>query len=425
MNGRSPAEATLRPGRRRTRLAALAAVLLMTTATGCAADAARTDSIPSPSGDDAATPPPTGTQGGWIAFSADWNEDDVMLVRPGEEAHRAVGADDDGMSRSCPAFEPQGARLAFGTATGSWETGWTDVALSIAVVTAAGEAAVVKEIPLEGFTERACPIWSADGRWIAVGTAPAGPTRRGVMTEILIIDPESGDIVRLPETTATDFEWAPDGDVLYIADERGVLAYSLADGGTRTIDDTPVAQALSVSPDGQTLAVERRKYNAAERYDLVLMDSDGSDQRVIAADYSQMHGLGPVWSPDGAHVVFQRSCETITDDSGETRPCREEHDVVIADVSGADPTQAVVERPTARNDGAAAPWFPYSVTWSPDSSTLLYLGWSCDVNCESYVDGLIAVPVADSTQTVVLYETTDAIDAYPASPMNNFQSWAG
>ena len=45
--------------------------------------------------------PPQATEG-WIAFSTPYAAMDIMLVRPGESAHRIIGSDDDGIARGCP-----------------------------------------------------------------------------------------------------------------------------------------------------------------------------------------------------------------------------------------------------------------------------------------------------------------------------------
>jgi hypothetical protein len=75
----------------------------------------------------------------WIAFAADGPAPDIRLVQPGEPAHRIIWSDDDGLTPSCPAFATGTARLAFGEAAGDYETGWTDAALVLADVNAAGE----------------------------------------------------------------------------------------------------------------------------------------------------------------------------------------------------------------------------------------------------------------------------------------------
>jgi hypothetical protein len=248
--------------------------------------------------------------------------------------------------------------------------------------------------------------------------------------DVHVLDTEAGGIRGVTGVFATDLEWAPDGSQLYIAGEEGILVYSLADSGTRMLDDTALAQSLTASPDGQTLAVERRRVNAAERFDLWLMGADGSAPRIVVSDYTRMHGIGPVWSPAGSHVVFQRSCETIVYSTGEEASCSEEHDVIILRVSEGDPaepvgTQTLIARPETGGGDSWEPWFPYSVTWSADSATLLYLAWTGDPYQDAYSDGLLAVPVSGAEPPLILVESVEGIRVYGGFPMNNFQSWSG
>ena len=355
---------------------------------------------------------------------------DILLTQPEVPAHRAIGSDDDGVVRMCPAFAPDGTRLAFGEGVGDDETGWDAGALVIADVTADGTASVVDSIGVDPLMPP-CPIWSPDGRSIAFGAATHDTRRRAGVPEIWILDVQTKGMRRLTGLAAIDIEWAPDGSQLYITDKAGIVVYSLADGQSRTLADTEFAETLTVSPDGLTLAVERRRFNSAERYDLLLMDADGSDQRILVPDYIQMHGLGPVWSPDGSRVVFQRSCMTFTDASGNAHQCSEQHDVVVVAVGDDDPaapagTQTVVPVPVTSDGDETRMWWPYSVTWSPDSTNLLYLGWGeswASPEEPTYVDGLLAVPLAGSSTPAVLYQATDWIAAYPGLVMNNFQSW--
>jgi dipeptidyl aminopeptidase/acylaminoacyl peptidase len=404
---------------------------LLLAVTGCASDPAiRADSIPTPAVSD--VPPPIEAVNSWIAFSAGGPAFDIMLVRPGEPAHPIVGSEDERMAQVCPAFAPGTARLAFGEATGGFEEGWTDAGLVIADVTAEGEVSAVRRIELDGIGHAPCPIWSPDGRWIAIGANDEAGWPFTSIGAVWAIDTTTDEIRTLTGLAHTDIEWAPDGSELYIADASGVLVYSFADDSTRTLPDTAHARRLAVSPDGRTLAVERNRINAAYRADLLLMSADGSDQRVLVNDYPLMHGIGPVWSPDGSRVVFQHICDTLTEQSGEERLCSEESDVVLVTVTddSALPfgTEMVIPFPRTADGDESWIWTPYSVSWSPGGTSLLYLAWAIPdplMEDSGYVDGLISVPLSDSTPPVVLYEAPDYGDmaVYIAHPMNNFQSW--
>jgi hypothetical protein len=117
-------------------------------------------------------------------------------------------------------------------------------------------------------------------------------------------------------------------------------------------------------------------------------------------------------------------CETRT----EIRfPCREEHEVVVVTVKDSDDprdpastppaddlAEKVISPPeTTSTDGTKLYWYPFNVTWSPDSTTLLY-------NASS---ALLAVRVDGETPPVILYDDLD-ISVYDGRPLVSFQSWS-
>ena len=55
----------------------------------------------------------------------------------------------------------------------------------------------------------------------------------------------------------------------------------------------------------------------------------------------------------------------------------ETHEVVLVNVD--DGTETVIEPPEADGPGENVRWYPFSVSWSPDGTTLLYSAWRSGV----------------------------------------------
>ena len=69
-----------------------------------------------------------------------------------------------------------------------------------------------------------------------------------------------------------------------------------------------------------------------------------------------------------------------------------------------DGTETVIEPP--ETDGRV--WYPFTVSWSPDGTTLLYVAWSIDaVGASGEAVGTIAVSADMPSDATLL---TDAID---------------
>lgn len=77
-------------------------------------------------------------------------------------------------------------------------------------LTADGVPTATATIPLDGTSLLPCPIWSADGRWVAFG---AGRHHRAAdpqfVDEVWVIDTATDDI-QLTGLAASDLGWATD-----------------------------------------------------------------------------------------------------------------------------------------------------------------------------------------------------------------------
>ena len=173
-----------RPSRMGTSARAATVMLVCLVLTACTAEAIEPATEPTtvssnsaPAYDRPPSPRSATVGEGLVAFSSGFAGGDIYVVRSGETARRVLGADGDDLDQVCPAFSPDGARLASGQAAGHSQVGWGRPALVITDLTASGEPRTSTVIPLRGVNKPPCPIWSPDGRWVAFNTrgGPASP----------------------------------------------------------------------------------------------------------------------------------------------------------------------------------------------------------------------------------------------------------
>jgi Tol biopolymer transport system component len=321
---------------------------------------------------------PASATNGWVAVDADGGE--IYLVRPGEDARLLVVDESVTADDACPAWSPDGTRLLFGRVTGASDAAPGGAELVIVPIGPDGTADAPNVIALdgfdvlEGFDAHPCGIWAPDGRWVAfAGTG-----------DVWVVDTQTSAIRRIPDLRPSDLEWRAGTDELTIAGDLGtnrgaprlsapVTVYSAATGELRQLGSVQAAY-VTWSPDGSILAYQGGENDGDE---LWLVDADGTNQRLLTLVGQANHGIGPVWSPAGDRIAYQR-----LPGGGER------HDVVL--VSVADGNETVIE------PSEIGGWYPFSVTWSPDGTTLLYTAWSADH------DGVIAVPADAPNDTTVL-----------------------
>jgi Tol biopolymer transport system component len=133
--------------------------------------------------------------------------------------------------------------------------------------------------------------------------------------QLLLLDPLSGDQLRLTETTSNERtpRWSPDGRRLaFVSDRDGNREVYVMDVALALGSDTTSERALinvsqhkapdwqpAWSPDGSRLAFASYR---DDNWELYLVDADGSN--LMRLTVHAENDFSPSWSPDGRRLVF-------------------------------------------------------------------------------------------------------------------------
>ena len=211
-------------------------------------------------------------------------------------------------------------------------------------------------------------------------------------SDIFRIDVRSGEIVNLTggsEAENSSPDWSPEEDLITFDSNRGngekvnnsnIWIMDKEGGSLRQVTDVDAWDNIhpSWSPDGSRIAFYR--WGVFEEVDngpagLWLVDPDGSNE-VLAAPIPNLWGPGmdvPVWSPDGNAIAFQ---------AGEVGS----RDIYVISIVNGEITQ-ISDLPGEEGE----------VTWSPDSSRLVFTNSSEEVYrlYLAYADGTGYRPLLD------------------------------
>ena len=190
---------------------------------------------------------------------------------------------------------------------------WSPDGSRIAVVGNRGDGGRVSVIDVDGAAELTVfdasgwglerwiglPLWSPDGRQLAVSAGPYGATVAGWHTYLVNAD-GSREPIDLFE--GWRLGWSPDGSALAFVErsDKGVTLKTFdLESHTATVIERGLAlHDFAWSPDSQRMAYRiQPRLTASE--EVVVIDRDGWNRRVIAE-----RGSRPEWSPDGKYLAF-------------------------------------------------------------------------------------------------------------------------
>lgn len=240
---------------------------------------------------------------------------ELYVLTPGEGAPRGVRPVARGASAITAGFSAGGSEMVV------HELSWAPASIGRFVYAASGAdrdydlyidgaSAIVRSAGADGG-----PRWSPDGAWIAFTSARTGQGDIYLLRTDAIEEPPRR-LTADPESAELFIDWSPDssriayvghsddGDNIYIID-------SLDDPDPQMIINWGRTQTRPrFSPDGTRLAFYSN-HQEKSRFDLYVVPLGGTPQ--LIAEGVVMNAAGPVWTPDGNHLLYVRDDEQLYD----------------------------------------------------------------------------------------------------------------
>jgi Tol biopolymer transport system component len=239
------------------------------------------------------------------------------------------------------------------------------------------------------------PEWSPDGTQLVFSSNKDGDF------EIYLMNPDGSGVRRLTNNGGFDRDptWAPDGNSIVFAASDNPYDEDLSimhrDALSPTGWSSPeilMSRPLSdrtpeFSPDGTKIAFAGDATASDFRFNIYVMDSDGSD--VVQLAGAAADEVIPTWSPDGLRIAFTS-----------TRSGRNSRKTTVSGVWIMNANGSDQRRVTPENT------YEFYPDWSPDGTHIAVQGRTSKNGYEVYTRNL-------TTGTVTLVATSPAFDGMP------------
>lgn len=203
-----------------------------------------------------------------------------------------------------PAYSPDGKQIAFCSDRGGKSE------LYLMNEDGTNQHRMTDQIADCGNPAWSVPVWSPDGKWIAISSSIDGSYPTGKM-DIFVIRSDESHMYNLSNYAANDlgYSWSPDSKKVAFASDRDgnlevyVVGVDGQDLTRLTYDSATDAQPVW-SPDGKRLAFKSNRFGNME---IFIMQADGSNQVQLTSNGSM--NTNPAWSPDGKSIFYSSNTD--------------------------------------------------------------------------------------------------------------------